>query len=110
MKWFKIENTEFIPLTTYQYLTQKHITSYQLLNKNQIHNSFEIETNTWKLVKPYLGNVDIFSYVFMIIKHQQSMRKILYRKTLFTHSWASTELNKAQESFTLVHHHMETWE
>ena len=41
----------------------------------------------------------------MIIKHQQSMRKILYIKTLFTHSWDSTGLNKVQPSFTQVFHH-----
>ena len=41
MKWFRTENKEYIPLTTYKYLTQHHITSI-ILNTNQIYNSIEM--------------------------------------------------------------------
>ena len=63
-----------------------------------------METNTWKLVKPWIGNVDIFEYFFMLIQHTSSMGNMLQIQTSFTHAWESTELNKAQASFTLVHH------
>ena len=52
---------------------------------------------------------DIFAYVFMLIRFTESMSKILQIQTSFTDAWGSTELNKAQASFTLVHLHLETW-
>ena len=52
MKWFITEHNNYIPSKTHKYPTQQHLTSGQTLNTNKINNSFEMETNTLKLVKP----------------------------------------------------------
>ena len=88
MKWFRTKHEECIPSTTYKQRTQQHLTCDKP-NTNKIYNSFEMETNTWKLIKPQLGNVDIFAYVFMLIRLTESMENILQNKTSFTHSCES---------------------
>ena len=53
---FKIDHKKFRPLKTYQYLTQKNIKSYKILNADQIYNSIEMgnqhmetsQTIAWK--------------------------------------------------------------
>ena len=60
------------------------------------------QTIAWKCVH--------FAYVFMLIRLTDGMGNTLQRQTSFTHAWASTELNRAQAPFTLVRHHMKTWE